>query len=370
MITSVLVFIVVLSVLILVHELGHFITARRAGVWVEEFGIGLPPRIYGKKIGETIYSINLFPFGGFARMHGEDYEESLTKPGRSFIKKGKGVRSFIVLAGVLMNFVLAILAFSVVYAFSGVPKPAGYVKIIDVASAGPSQAAGILPGDKVISVDGKEVPDSNTFIGLVDAKKGEKIAVIVSRFTAGIEERKKITLTPRENPPENEGPLGVTITSTEIYFPPLWQRPFYGVYYGFKDAVFWGKAILFSFASIVGGLFKGAVPKDISGPVGIFAITTEAYKVGILALINFVGILSVNLAILNLVPFPALDGGRLLFIAVEAIFGRKVLPRVEATIHTVGMIILLLLLLAVTVGDLRRLVAAGGIDGFLQSFTK
>jgi len=370
MIVSILVFILVLSLLILVHELGHFFVARKLGIWVEEFGFGLPPRIFGRKFGETIYSINLFPFGGFARMHGEDVEDNIQKPKRSFLSKSKKARSLVVVAGVLMNFMLAIIAFSVVYAFSGIPKEAGYVKILDVSASTPAQTAGVLPGDIIKTVDGSEVSDGTSFVALIDAKRGEKVGLLILRDENGAKSEKKITVVPRQNPPEGEGALGVTIASTEVYFPPFWQRPFYGVYFGFKDAIFWGKTILFSFSSIVAGLFHGSVPKDVSGPVGIYAITTEAQKAGILALINFVGILSVNLAILNLIPFPALDGGRLFFIALEAVFGRKVLPRVEAIAHAAGMVILLLLLVAVTIGDVRRLIISGGISGFLQSFSK
>lgn len=164
--------------------------------------------------------------------------------------------------------------------------------------------------------------------------------------------------------------MGVTITATEIYFPPLWQRPFYGIYYGFKEAWFWGQTIVVGLWTIITQLFKGQAPQGVSGPVGIFAVTTEAARSGIMTLINFVGVLSVNLAILNIIPFPALDGGRLLFIGIESVIGKKVVPKVEATVHTIGMIILLALLLAITVSDIRRLITAGGINGFINSMTK
>ena len=138
--------------------------------------------------------------------------------------------------------------------------------------------------------------------------------------------------------------MGVLITDTEIYYPPVFLRPFVGIYYGFKEAVFWGGTVVSGFIQIFKDLFAGQVPKDLAGPVGIFAITSEAAKIGVLALVNFVGILSVNLAILNIIPFPALDGGRLAFIGIESVVGRKVLPKIEAVAHTIGMIILLLIL--------------------------
>ena len=359
MLGSILVFLIVLSILVLVHELGHFIMARRAGVWVEEFGFGLPPRLIGKKIGETLYSINALPFGGFVKLHGESSEDSISYPKRAFLNKSKKTRTGIIVAGVVMNFFLAIFAFAIVYYFSGIPKETNKIKVLDIAAGSPAQTAGIIVGDVVKKIDNKEVTSVSEFVKVVEEKKGKKVVLEL--------ESKKVTAIPRENPPEGEGPLGVTISTTEIYFPPKWQRPFVGAYYGFKEALFWGKTVSVGFWNLIVQLFGGRVPKDLAGPVGIFAITSQAAKVGIIALINFIGILSVNLAILNILPFPALDGGRLLFIGIEKVIGRKVLPKLEAGIHTVGMIILLLLLLAITAHDVRRLISSGGVGGFLES---
>lgn len=367
MIVSILIFLIVLSILILVHEAGHFFAARKAGVRVEEFGFGYPPRIFGKKIKGTIYSINLLPFGGFVRLHGEMSDEEVTNPRRAFVNKSKRQRIGILLAGVIMNFLLAVFAFAVVYSFSGIPRETNDVRVIEVVAGSPAQTAKILAGDIVRKVDEKAIVSVDEFVEMVEEKKGERIVLEVRRTRGEEESLEKIRITPRKEPPEDEGPLGVIITSTEIYYPPAWQRPFVGAYHGFKEAVFWGTTIVSSLAKVLMGLLVGEVPKDIAGPVGIFAITSEAAKFGVLALINFVGILSVNLAILNIVPFPALDGGRLLFIVIESIIGKKVLPKLETAIHTVGMIILILLLLAITVQDVRRLILAGGISGFIDS---
>jgi len=368
MIFSILIFLVVLSVLILVHELGHFITARHAGIWIEEFGFGLPPRLIGKKIGETIYSINALPFGGFVRLHGEQEEEGITNPKRAFLNKSKKVRISVIAAGVVMNFLLAIFAFTAVYSFSGIPRDMHQIKVIDISAGSPAASAGFIVGDIIKKVDGKELTNTNDFVKYIDTKKGQKVRIEMENIggLAG----KKLTITPRVNPPAGEGPLGVVITNTEIYFPPIWQRPFYGIYYGFKEAIFWGQTIVVGLWTIIAGLFKGQAPQGVSGPVGIFAVTTEAARSGILTLINFVGILSVNLAILNILPFPALDGGRLLFIGIESIIGKKVVPKVEAAVHIVGMIILLALILAITIGDIRRLITAGSIGGFINSVVK
>lgn len=360
MLGSILIFIVVLSILILVHELGHFMMARRAGILVEEFGFGLPPRVWGKQVGETLYSINALPFGGFVRLHGETEEEGVTNKARAFLYRNKRTRMGVIVAGVVMNFLLALVAFGVVYSFSGIPRDIHKVKVVDIAESSPALNSGLVVGDVITSANGNSFTKIDDFIKYIDTQKGKRVKI---ETEAG----KTYTITPRENPPEGQGPLGVIITSTDIYFPPVWQRPFYGAYYGFKEALFWGQTILAGLWGIVMALFHGQAPQGVSGPVGIFAVTTEAARNGLMTLINFVGILSVNLAILNVLPFPALDGGRLLFIGVEAISGRKVVPKVEAAIHTAGMIILLALLLLITVSDVRRLIISGGITGFLNS---
>jgi regulator of sigma E protease len=370
MLGSILIFLVVLSILVLAHEAGHFIAAKKAGVKVEEFGFGIPPRLFGIKIGKTLYSLNLLPFGGFVKLYGENDEESIGDSKQAFLNKNKRTRISILLSGVIMNFILAIVAFAVVYSFAGIPKETKNVKILEIASGSPAQVGGLLVGDIVRVVDKEKVDSMDKFIDLVEGKKGKKVVLEIERVRGEEKVNKKFTLYSRENPPQGEGPLGVTISSTEIYYPFIVVRPFVGIYYGFKEAVFWGKMVIDGFIKIFRELFGGHVPQDLSGPVGIFAITSQVSKIGILALINFIGILSVNLAILNVLPFPALDGGRLLFIGLESIFGRKILPKVESAIHTVGMVILLMLLLAITARDIQRLVVAGSIARFIESVLK
>lgn len=370
MIGSILVFILVLSVLVLSHEFGHFIVARKSGIKVEEFGFGLPPRIWGKKVGDTTYSINALPFGGFVRLHGEQDEDATTDTTHSFLHKSKKVRSLVVIAGVIMNFVLAILAFAIVYSFSGVPKDTGRVRVVEVSTDSPAQKAGIVPGDVITKVNGETVKSSDTFVSKTAEAAGKTVTYLVERDVNGRLQEQTVKLTPRQNPPEGQGPVGVVISTMELYYPPAVLRPFYGVYYGFKDGVFWGKTIVTGLWDMVSGIFRGVAPKGVSGPIGIYAVTTEASRSGILTLINFIGILSVNLAILNIVPFPALDGGRLLFIGIEAVTRKKVPTKVEAIINNVGFLILITLLVAISIGDVRRLITAGGITGFLESLSK
>jgi regulator of sigma E protease len=370
MLVSIIIFLIVLSVLILVHEFGHFIVAKRSGIMVEEFGLGLPPRIWGKKIGETIYSINWLPFGGFNRLHGEQDEEGISDLDKSFLHKNKKVRALVVVAGVIMNFLLAIVCFAIVYSFTGIPRDTGKLKVVDVSVGSPAQTSGIVVGDIIAKVGSDAISSSDDFISKTAALKGKNTVFEVQRTVNNQTSDIKVNLTPRENPPAGEGPLGVTITTMEIYYAPIWERPFYGIYYGFKDAIYWGGTIATGLWTMIAEAFQGHVPQGISGPIGVFAVTTEAAKGGFLTLLNFVGILSVNLAVLNIVPFPALDGGRLLFIGIEAVTRKKISNKVEGTINSIGFMILLALILLISIGDVRRLITFKGIEGFINSMSK
>ncbi len=367
MISSFLFFIIVgaavLSILILVHELGHFLIAKRAGVWVEEFGLGLPPRLIGKKIGETIYSINALPLGGFVRLHGETTNKDLKKPKRAFYNKSKKARAAITSGGILANILLAIVAFTIVYSFSGIPREGVDVRVLEIAKGSPAEEAGILVGDIIRSANERDLSSTGEFIKAIDESSGESVILILVRG----DELKEVALVPRADPPENQGPIGVVITTSETYFPPLWQRPFYGVYYGAGDALFWMKAVVFGFGTIFTDVSRGQAPQGIAGPVGILAIISEVAKVGSLPLINLIGIISINLAIINLIPFPPLDGSRLLSIGLEAVFGKRVLPRVEAAAHAVGMVILILLILLISSREIPQLIKAGSITNFVES---
>lgn len=350
--SSVLVFILVLSVLILVHELGHFIMAKRAGLWVEEFGFGIPPRIFGKKFGETLYSINFLPFGGFVRIHGEGSNEEVTDTKRAFSTQPKKTKAKILVAGVVMNFLLAIIAFSVAYSIDGIPKKLEYILVQEVSENSPAYESGLLAGDKIIEINQKKAVEDGLFIQELKNSAGQNVSLLVDNG----QEKKTIEIFSRDNPPEGEGPLGIVITDYEIYFSAWYLRPFFGVYYGFRDAILLAFGIAVGVLTMIVGLFRGIVPSDVAGPVGIYTLTSQAASYGFTSLISFVGLLSVNLAILNILPFPALDGGRLLFIALESVIGKKVLPKVETAIHAVGMALLILLIIAITIGDIRKLV--------------
>jgi regulator of sigma E protease len=346
-----LTFFIVLSVLVLVHELGHFLAAKKGGITVEEFGLGYPPRLWSKKIKGVVYSLNAIPFGGFVKLYGEELEEKKTSKG-AFWSKSKKVRTSVIVAGVLANLVLAITCFSLVYSISGIPTKTNQVKIVDLAQDSPAQISGLKKEDQILAVDEVEVKAMDDFTRLIREKKGQEIKLLISRNGSML----SFLITPRENPPAEEGPLGVIVTDIEIIKYPFWQMPFRGIIEGFKEAFGWTSLILSSLKKMaVDLLAQGKVPKDVAGPIGIFQITSGVAQEGILTVIQFIGVLSVNLMILNILPIPAMDGGRLLFILYEVISKRRPKPEVEHWINTIGLAFLLALLVLITINDLSRL---------------
>lgn len=352
MILTVITFLIVLSVLVLVHELGHFLVAKRAGIKVEEFGFGLPPRIFGKKIGETVYSLNWLPFGGFVKLYGEELENG--KGVKAFWAKSKIARTAVIVAGVLANFLLAIVVFSLVYSFSGIPTKTNKIIIAGVLANSPAEKIGLKEGDVVLAVDDEKLTALDRFLKLIDQKKGQPVKLLVVREKDN--NQLIFRMTPRENPPQGEGPLGVAVSDTEIKKYPFWQMPVRGTIEGFKEAFGWTMVVVTGLGKMLVNLFvHGTVPKDVAGPVGIFQITGVVAKSGILNVLQFIGVLSVNLAVINFLPFPALDGGRLVFIAYEAITRRRPKPSLERWVNAAGMVTLLFLILLVTINDIARL---------------
>ncbi len=361
---SLLLFIFSLSLLIITHELGHFWAARRKGVLVEEFGLGYPPRAWGKKIGETIYSLNWLPLGGFVRILGEvEYGEKVPEKfkKRSLSEQSLATRLMVTLSGVGMNLIVGILIFCLVYSFLGIPRKSDKVKIIEVTSGSPAAEAGLQSQDLILKVEedgqAQEIKEMEALIDYSKEKAGKKVSLLVEREG---EDGFWVEVVLRENPPEGEGSLGVIISQTEIYKPPLWQRPFWGIKEGFSEAYFWGKTIAVGVGETLLNLAKGKKPENIAGPVGIYQATSTIRKQsGNWAVLHFFGVLSVNLAVVNLLPFPALDGSRFWFLIWEGITKRKPNPKIEYWFSQIGMILLILLLALITFSDIRRL--RGGI---------
>lgn len=344
-----IIFIVALSVLVLVHEFGHFFAARRTGVKVEEFGLGLPPKIIGKKFGDTIYSINWLPIGGFCKLYGEDGDG---KGGEAFNHKKPWQKLIIVLGGVLMNLVLAIVIFSVVYTILGVPKETDKVKIIGVAKDSPAEKVGLKENDVILRVQDKEIKKSDELLTEVAKYKGKFVKLKVYQVS---QVEKEVNVEVRDNPPDGEGSIGVAISNTELIKVP-WYRFYEGIGAGFKEAYFWGKIITKGVFEMVRGLFMGQVPKDVSGPIGMYEATSSINRnQGFLAVVHFFGIVSVNLAVVNILPFPALDGGRIIFVLYEMISMKKANQKLELVVNNIGMMLLLGLILLITVGDIGRI---------------
>jgi len=332
-------------VLVLVHEFGHFFIARKTGVKVEEFGLGLPPRIIGKKIKGTIYSLNWLPIGGFCRLYGED---GGGKGGEAFNHKKPWQKLIIVLGGVFMNLVLAIVIFSVVYIILGVPKETDKVKIVEISQNSPAEKAGLKEGDWIKNVEDKEIKTADELTAEIGKYKGKKIDLIIN-------DNKLVNIEVRENPPVGEGSIGVAISNTEMKKIP-WYRVDLSIKAGFEEAYYWGKIIASGVGQMIGGLLTGNSPKDVSGPIGMYEATSAINKnQGLLAVIHFFGIVSVNLAVVNILPFPALDGGRIIFVLYEMITRKKANQKVEAVVNNLGMLMLLALIVLITVGDVVRL---------------
>lgn len=372
-ILSILLFLGIISVLILIHELGHFWAAKKAGVNVEEFGLGFPPRIFSKKIGETVYSINALLLGGFVKLYGEDESVGKNKE-RSFYHKSKLARVFITIAGVMMNFLLGFLAFAVLYWAIGIPvRSESAVFVTQIEQGSPAENSGLAPLDRIIAVEGQKISGGNELKNTLESFAGQEVAIEYTRPTfllIGVYQDANLSLNIadivlRENPPEGQGVLGVgfvedQVRITEDY--PAYEMPFRALVVGTVDGVKFSGLIVSGIANMVGNLFtRGEVPEDVTGPVGIFQITTEVAKLGALPLLSLIGLLSVNLAVLNILPFPALDGGRLMFIVVEAIFGRKVLPAVEKYAHFVGFVLLITLIILISFRDVFRIVEGSSV---------
>lgn len=337
-----------LSILIFIHELGHFSAAKLFGVRVDEFGFGFPPRLFSKKRGETTYSVNALPFGGFVRIYGE---EGTGHGKRAFNAQPVWRRLVMVAAGVLANLVVAWLTLSAVF-MVGAPE---HLMFTGVAQDSPAAAAGLARGDVLSEVrtDGmvlQDPVDADQFIAAVSmaAETGSSVVLV----TGSGETAREATVVPRQNPPAGEGPLGVSLAAIGVP-----QEPFFGsLLKGAEETWALTKLIVAGLAEFFGNVFqKPELLEEVSGPVGVAAAASQAGSLGAAYLLHFLGLISVNLMILNFIPFPALDGGRALFLIIEKIKGSPLPLRFEQVVNTVGFAFLLLLMILVTVQDIVRL---------------
>jgi len=339
----ILILIISIAIIILIHELGHFLTAKFFGVKVEEFGIGFPPRLFSKKFGETRYSFNVLPFGGFVRLLGESGVEDDIDPedkGRSLLAQSVWRRTVIIVAGVVMNFILGWFILSGVYMVGSEQQL--IVTQIEVGS--PAAVAGLELNDKFA-----DFISADNFIAFVNDNKGSETTFEVIRSNNGIKERLSLTGTPRAEVPPGKGALGVGISEVGIeqlpFFESLWR--------GLKQSVFIIGAIFQALGGLISDLFSGGgVDDGFVGPVGIYNIANETSRLGALHFLQLMAVISLNFTVLNILPIPALDGGRLLFIIFEKIKGSPIRQRRENISHAIGFIVLILLMIAITIRDI------------------
>jgi regulator of sigma E protease len=373
MFTTIIVFVLVLSLLVFAHELGHFWVAKKFGLIPKEFGFGFPPRAFGiykdkegkwKKVrgskevedaADTVYSINYVPIGGFVAL-GED-DEADNDPNH-FNSKPAYQRAAILLAGVTMNIILAACLFSFGFMI-GLPQTLGemspharvsdiQVQVMDVMPGSPAAAAELQAGDMFLEIDGVEFASSEEVQGYINEHVGQELSFKINREGEVVEKM----LTPEFREDTGRGGIGVGISERGIVSYPI----HIAIWEGFKTTLILTWVIIVAFYELIKGIFMGqGVGSDLGGPVRIAEVTGNAARMGFAYLINFTALLSINLAIINAFPFPALDGGRILFLALEKIKGSPVRKEVEGTIHYIGFIILMILIVLVTYKDIARL---------------
>ncbi len=354
-----------LSILILItlHELGHFVFAKKFGVRVEEFGIGFPPKILGKQWGETLVSLNLLPLGAFVRLTGE--EKAVGDP-RSYSSKPYWQRAFIIIGGVAVFWVVSVVMLSVLGATSGIPMavPDDFsqtgtvpkIQITGLAPGSPAELAGLKPGDVVrglrdpLSNIEEEITSVSQLQSLTNALKGREIVLKVIRGS----EQREVSVTPSSSPQEGRGPLGIMLSRTAFVRFPWYEAPL--------KAVFLSGQLSYSIVSQLVSTFSSffasrQVPEGVQfvGPIGIFGMLSNSFELGIPYFLYLVSLISLYLAIFNILPIPAVDGGKLLFLCIEALRNKPFSEKLEARITTAFFGILLLLLIWVSVQDVRRL---------------
>lgn len=358
MIVTVVIFVAVLAVIIIVHEFGHFLTARLFGVTVEEFGIGFPPRAKGFKIKKTLYSINWIPAGGFVKLKGEQGDCKDEKD--SFSNQKLWKRTIILLAGVSMNVVLAIVIFSFAYII-GVPKAVEtdlapyarvshqYIEIISVQKDSPAAEAELLSGDILLSINGVTPTTTEDLQNITQNHLNEPLTIEYERNG----EHLSTLATPKllEETPERPT-IGIsTLAVGDVSYP-----FFVAIWMGVKEAGYYLWMIISSLWGMLANLVTHQpVNGDLVGPIGVAVITGKFVELGFIYLLQFVALISLNLAIVNVLPIPALDGGRILFIVFEKIKGGPINQRTEAIIHNVGFIVILILIGFITIRDIFQI---------------
>jgi len=364
----VIVFIFILGFLVFIHELGHFLVAKKSGIGVEEFGLGFPPRIWGKKKGETTYSINAIPLGGFVKLFDEEgVEEEKNISPRSFYSKSPGIKIGVIAAGAITNFLLAIIIFYFLLIQAGFSFYLGslpdrdyrfpfgeqnnFVAISAALDGSPAQEAGIEPGSLIISANQEKFENTGSFISFINQNRGEKISLELKNLVT--KEEKTVEVVPREDPPEEEGALGVGLVSVvQLSYVSPADKIASGLLHSFNMA----HLTLSSLGYLIGESVKerdfDPLASSVVGPVGILFLTKITVEAGIIEVLSLIASISLALAIINFFPIPALDGGKILFITVETLTRRKIPPKIERNINLAGFIFLIGIMILIIYKDI------------------
>lgn len=362
---TIIIFIIILAVLILVHEFGHFIVAKKSGIRVDEFGLGFPPKLFSKKYGGTNYTLNAIPFGGFVKIFGEDpHSEEISNEDkhRSFYYKPKWIQALVLIAGIVFNLIFAWIVLSIGFMF-GMPAPAGYsafgeiknekVMITSVLPNSPAQKADLQVGDIIIHVKvaGTSIDDLNAEnISRTITTSTEGDVSITYEREAG--DLKTVFITPSEDIIKDSRAIGVAMDSMGILKLPIYLAPLEGAHTTYLLIINTAKGLAnFLWQAIT----FNSDWSQVSGPVGIAGVVGQASRLGFVYVLSLVAVISINLALINLVPFPALDGGRLLFVLIESIIRRPIKPAVAQWANAVGFVLLLILMFVVTTHDIIKL---------------
>ncbi len=361
--------ILALSLLIIIHELGHFVAARMRGIKVEEFGLGYPPlalKLFTWR--GTVFSLNWIPFGGFVRMAGEnDLPQNTKKPSKdSYYAASIPSRLIVLLAGVFCNFVFGAVAFAIIFTRFGIPQEITDARIGWVMPDSPAAVAGIPEESSIVGLadaDGRiAISDSSAVIEYIQNHRGVEITLFAREECAttcvGPEQEFQVRPRTLEETPEGEGSLGIIFKSSTPVFYPTWQMPFRGIAYGTQQAVMMGGTILDALGKMMTTLLQeGKLEKDLAGPVGIVsqAKTAGVFQEGFFVALSFVGMLSINLAIMNLLPIPPLDGGKAVLTALESVIKKRIVQQIEFYLSYGGYALLLGLIVLITIRDVTRL---------------
>ncbi len=336
-------FLVLITFLILAHELGHFVTAKLLGVPVRELAVGVPPRLFSVHRGGTAYSLNAIPLGGYVRLAGED---DPTDPG-GLAARPRWQRAIIIASGSLINLLLAVVLFSLIFT---VPSEVevGDVFVKEVAPGSPAHEAGLQPDDQILTIDDQAIRTPRDALYRVLLAQGSPMTVVILRNGSNL----ALSMVPRWDPPPGEGPTGFVsrLENPRIVREtlPLWQVPAQGLGRTRDTLVLvWNEITRWTI---------GASRPDLLGPIGIAQITGEVARAGPVPLLEWTALLSLNLGFLNLLPIPMLDGSKLFFVGVEALRGgRRISPRKEGMVHFVGLLFLMGVMIVVSYYDLLRL---------------